>query len=245
MSRQLSSAAKVEVPTPAPVSEAKLVVVRGNGFNNWSRPGKDQYSVVKESLYNSRVKRAVDILGASALIALTAPLMGVVAVAIRTTSPGSALFRQRRLTAGGKVFTIYKFRTMKLDAEVKSGPVWAVTNDPRVTSLGRFLRKTRLDELPQLFNVLKGDMSLIGPRPERPEMADSIQENIPGFHRRLEVRAGLSGLAQVSHDYPDGMDSYKRKLAFDRLYVQKQSFLLDCAIAFKTIGVMITGKGAR
>jgi len=134
---------------------------------------------------------------------------------------------------------------MVCDAEANSGAVWAKKKDPRVTTLGRFMRKTRLDELPQLINVLIGDMSLIGPRPERPEFAMELQKEFSSFKKRYEVPAGLSGLAQVSANYADSMDSYKTKLSYDLIYVQKRSLLLDLKIALKTIIVIFTGSGAQ
>jgi lipopolysaccharide/colanic/teichoic acid biosynthesis glycosyltransferase len=130
-------------------------------------------------------------------------------------------------------------------AENSSGATFAHKKDPRVTAVGRFIRTTRLDELPQLFNVLRGDMSLIGPRPERPEIADQLSRNIRRFPKRLETKAGLTGLAQVIQGYPDGIHGYRRKLGLDLVYIKRQSLLTDLWIAAKTIGVVISGSGAR
>jgi lipopolysaccharide/colanic/teichoic acid biosynthesis glycosyltransferase len=130
-------------------------------------------------------------------------------------------------------------------AENGSGATFAHKKDPRVTSIGLFLRTTRLDELPQLFNVLRGDMSLIGPRPERPEIAEQLSRNIRRFPKRLRTKAGLTGLAQVIQGYPDGIHGYRRKLGLDLLYIKEQSLLMDLWIAAKTIGVVISGSGAR
>lgn len=190
-------------------------------------------------------KRLFDILGASVLLLFSLPLMLLVAIAVLLLSGRPVLFGQRRLTTGGREFTMWKFRSMSRDAEVKSGPVWATVNDPRVTPLGRFLRRTRLDELPQIFNVLAGDMSLVGPRPERPEMADKLRESLRWFDKRLEVKAGLTGLAQVEAGYSGDMDDYRDKLALDILYVRKKSILLDLIIGFKTIKVILSGSGSR
>ena len=190
-------------------------------------------------------KRVFDFVGASALLVVAAPIMAAVAVGVRATSDGPALFRQARLTEGGKVFMLIKFRSMRLDAEQQCGAVFACDGDARVTTLGRFLRKTRLDELPQLFNVLKGEMSLIGPRPERPEIARDLSAQIRGFHRRLRAKAGLTGLAQVIQGYPDDLAGYRRKLGLDLLYIRRRSLLLDLWIAAKTVGVVVTGSGAR
>lgn len=190
-------------------------------------------------------KRSFDLLGALLLLTLLLPVMILVAIAVKLTSRGPAIYVQRRLTRGGKVFSMFKFRTMRVDAEANSGPVWAQHHDPRITPIGRFLRASRLDELPQLVNVLLGDMSLIGPRPERPEMAAELAKELPDFNRRLEVRGGITGLAQVSSGYAACSQSYRRKLALDITYVNNRSLRLDCVIAAKTIAVMFTGFGAR
>ena len=171
--------------------------------------------------------------------------MVVLCISVRISSRGTAIFQQKRLTKDGQLFDMYKFRTMVADAEVKSGPVYAADSDPRVTKFGRFLRITRLDELPQLINVLIGDMSLIGPRPERPEMAQNLAQDLPSFHRRLEVKAGLSGLAQIQGGYASDVESYRKKLALDLLYIKNRGFLLDLKIAVRTILVIFTGFGAR
>ncbi len=191
------------------------------------------------------VKRAFDIFGSLALIIVFAPVMGISAVLVGATSRGPIIFRQQRLTRGGEEFTMYKFRTMRLDAEAGMGAVWASDADPRVTRVGRFLRLSRLDELPQLFNVLVGDMSLIGPRPERPELARQLEQEIPLFGRRIEVKAGITGLAQVASGYAASIGSYRTKLAFDIEYVENRSLALDLEIAWKTLKVMLTGAGAR
>ncbi len=191
------------------------------------------------------IKRGVDIAGAVTLGVTLTPVMIAVALAVRSTSPGPIIFRQKRLTEGGREFMLCKFRTMRQDAERETGAVVAQLHDLRVTGIGRFLRKTRLDELPQLWNVVCGDMSLIGPRPERPELAKNFEKRIRGFHRRLGVKAGLTGLAQVIQGYPEYTDGYRQKLALDILYIKKKSVLLDMWIAVKTIGVVMTGSGAR
>ena len=190
-------------------------------------------------------KRIIDITGSAFLLLTTAPVMLCVAAAVYVDSGRPVVYLQKRLTQGGRVFTIFKFRTMRKDAEAKSGAVWAQLKDPRITKIGHFLRITRLDELPQLFNVLLGDMSLIGPRPERPELAKELAKQFPSFNRRLEVKAGITGLAQVSSGYASSVDSYRRKLALDLLYIKKRCFLLDIQIALKTVIVILTGSGAR
>ena len=192
------------------------------------------------------LKRGIDIFSASLLLTALSPLMFVLIIAVRISSKGSAIFHQQRLTKDGRIFNMYKFRTMIFNAESSSGPVYSRgSEDPRITKFGRFLRITRLDELPQLINVLIGDMSLIGPRPERPEMAQELAKKLPSFHRRLEVKAGLTGLAQTEGGYADDVDSYRRKLAWDLLYIKNRGILLDIKIAIKTVLVIITGYGAR
>jgi len=190
------------------------------------------------------VKRGIDIFGALIVLAMVSPLMVFVGIGVRLTSKGNIIFTQKRLTKDGRAFDMYKFRTMVADAE-KNGPAYAQSADPRVTAFGRFLRISRLDELPQLINVLIGDMSLIGPRPERPEMALDLAEALPSFHRRLEVKAGLTGFAQIEGGYASDVESYRRKLALDLLYIKNRSLLLDVKIVFKTVLVILTGFGAR
>jgi lipopolysaccharide/colanic/teichoic acid biosynthesis glycosyltransferase len=190
-------------------------------------------------------KRIIDVIAASLLVVATMPLMLIVAALIKLTSPGPVLFLQNRLTQGGRTFRLIKFRSMVSNAEQAIGAQFASKNDPRVTRLGAFLRKTRLDELPQLINVLRGDMSLIGPRPERPELAGELAQNIRRFPNRLQIKAGLTGLAQVIQGYPDGISGYRRKLGLDLLYIRNQGPLLDLWIALRTITVMMTGSGAR
>lgn len=190
-------------------------------------------------------KRGIDIVGAAVLLIVLSPVMLVVAMAIKISSPGPVFFTQERLTKGGKTFRLVKFRSMVTDAECGSGATFASKNDPRITSIGGILRRTRLDELPQLFNVLRGEMSLIGPRPERPELAQRLSRSITRFPRRLAAKAGLTGLAQVIQGYPDGPEGYRRKLGLDLVYIKKQSLLFDLWIALKTVGVIVSGSGAR
>lgn len=191
------------------------------------------------------VKRGIDIFGAAALLIILFPLMILVACIVKFTSRGSIIYVQKRLTQGGKVFNMYKFRTMSQNAEAETGAVWAKDNDPRVTFIGKFLRLSRIDELPQLFNVLSGDMSLIGPRPERPELAEELAYRFPAFAKRLKIKAGITGLAQISSGYASDIDNYKKKLALDNLYINKRCIWLDFKIAVATLKVILTGKGAR
>jgi lipopolysaccharide/colanic/teichoic acid biosynthesis glycosyltransferase len=187
------------------------------------------------------VKYAFDLVLAAILLVVLAPILVVLMVLVKLTSRGPALYRQVRLGCNGRQFWIFKLRSMAHDCERESGPKWSPTNDPRVTHLGRFLRKTHLDELPQLWNVLRGDMSLIGPRPERPEFAMQLERVIPGYRDRLLVRPGVTGLAQVQLPPDTDIDSVRRKVEVDRYYIERMSLLLDLKIllatATKVVGV--------
>ena len=167
------------------------------------------------------------------LVALT-PLILVVAVLVRLASPGPAFYRQTRLGKGGRQFTIHKIRTMTHDCEAVTGAVWAARHDPRITPLGRLLRDSHIDELPQLWNVVRGQMSLIGPRPERPEIAAQLEKSLPEFSRRLSILPGLTGLAQVRLGADHDLDDSRAKLAHDLYYIQKLGFILDFRIALAT-----------
>ena len=187
------------------------------------------------------VKRIMDvILSFVSGLALALPMV-IIAILIKLDSPGPAIFRQERLGKDGKPFTIYKFRTMYLDAEA-DGPQWAKRNDCRCTPLGRFLRHTRLDELPQLWNILKGDMSIVGPRPERACFYSEFETYIHGFHYRLLVKPGLTGLAQVNGGYDLKPEE---KIMFDMEYIQKQSIEWDLKCILQTINLVFTHEGER
>lgn len=191
------------------------------------------------------LKRSGDILTSFFLLTILSPLMVVTYILVRLTSRGPALYFQERLTTNGRIFKIYKFRTMRVDAEKKTGAVLAEENDNRVTPIGKFLRKSRIDELPQFYNVLIGDMSLVGPRPERPEIAEELCKQFPGFDKRLLVKPGITGLAQVKNGYASTTDSYRQKLSWDLVYINNVSFLMDVKIALQTILVVLFGIGAR
>ena len=190
------------------------------------------------------LKRGVDFVAAMAILLLTTPLMALVALAVRWDSPGPAIFRQTRTGLLGKPFTMYKFRSMRLDAEA-NGAQWASDNDPRITKVGRFIRFTRLDELPQLYNVIRGDMSLVGPRPERPEMIEKLIEEIPYYMERHKVRPGITGWAQTSYAYTSTVEDTKVKLEYDLYYLKNQSMVLDFMILLRTFRVALGGVGAR
>jgi sugar transferase (PEP-CTERM system associated) len=168
-----------------------------------------------------------------------APVMLLVALAVKLTSHGPILYRQRRVGQHGVPFEVYKFRSMVADAEASTGAVWASRDDPRVTPVGRFLRKTRLDELPQLFNVVKGEMSIVGPRPERPEFVRTLSEQIPFYRQRHFVKPGITGWAQINHKYGDTLEDTITKLEYDLYYIKNLSPALDAVIMFHTAKVML------
>jgi sugar transferase (PEP-CTERM system associated) len=178
-------------------------------------------------------------------IIVSLPLMLVTAVAVRLTSRGPVLYRQVRVGVNGKPFTLYKFRSMRVDAEAKTGAVWARKDDPRITPVGRIIRKIRFDELPQLFNVLKGEMSIVGPRPERPEFVRTLSERIPYYRQRHAVRPGITGWAQISYKYGDTFEDTIIKLEYDLYYIKNMSFSLDLYIIFHTIKAMLLSRGAQ
>ena len=195
-----------------------------------------------DSLYLSRermiIKRVFDLLVAIPMLIILSPIMLLVAFLILVTDGRPILYTQERVTLNNKQMLLYKFRSMKKDAEKDTGAVWATENDPRVTELGRFLRKFWLDELPQLFNVIKGDMSLVGPRPERPIFIEQFSKEIPDFQYRLSVKAGVTGLAQVLGKYAT---SPENKIKFDLLYIKNSSLMFDIKILFETLKKIIMG----
>ena len=196
---------------------------------------KYYYNILKKKEQQIRIKRIFDLVMAVGLIIVLAPFMLAISVAIKMDSPGPVIFKQVRITTYGRKFYIYKFRTMVVDAEKKSGPVKAGDKDPRILPVGHFLRATRLDELPQLLNILKGDMSLVGPRPERPELAEIITKNIPEFSYRLKVKAGLTGYAQIYGKYCT--TSYD-KLKLDLTYIRNYSIWMDLKLILMTPKVL-------
>ncbi len=193
------------------------------------------------------LKPALDLALAMALILPAIPLMLLAMALVRLGSRGPLIYSQQRLGRGGKVFTIYKIRTMKPDCERDSGPVWSIPGDPRVTPIGRILRWSHLDELPQLVNILMGDMSLVGPRPERPELAAQLENDLADYRRRLAVRPGLTGLAQVQQASDTDLSSVRRKLNYDLLYIERIGPWLDSRLllgtALKCLGVPFAAIG--
>lgn len=188
------------------------------------------------------LKRLLDVIVALVGLLLVAPLLPLLAVLIKLDSPGPVFYRQKRLGQGGRVFELIKLRSMFTDAEA-NGPKWAEKYDTRVTRSGMFLRRTRLDELPQLFNILRGEMSLIGPRPERPEFVAELQQAIPFYRTRLTVKPGLTGWAQVNYDYGRSVDDALEKLRYDLYYLKHQSLQLDLVILLKTVSLILLLKG--
>lgn len=192
-----------------------------------------------------QVKRLFDLVVAYVGLAFALPWLAIAAFLIKIDSAGPVLYRQKRLGKDGRIFDIYKLRTMIPGAERASGAVWASKNDPRITRVGRVLRKLRMDEVPQLYNVIRGDMSFIGPRPERPEIARNLTRVIAGYEKRLAVKPGITGLAQVLHKYDETIEDVKKKVAYDLLYIRKMCFLTDLGIVARTFTVVATGKGAH
>jgi exopolysaccharide biosynthesis polyprenyl glycosylphosphotransferase len=178
-------------------------------------------------------------------LVLFLPVMLLVAVAVKLSSPGEILYRQRRVGRDGAVFTLYKFRSMQADAEAETGIVWASKDDPRVTKVGKFLRRMRLDELPQFFNVLRGEMSIVGPRPERPEFVQALSEQIPYYRQRHCVRPGITGWAQINHKYGDTLEDTVKKLEYDLYYIKHMSQAFDSYIMFHTVKAMLLSRGAQ
>ena len=190
-------------------------------------------------------QRAVDLVIASTLLVLSLPLWPFVALLVKLTSKGPVFFRQQRVGHWGKTFTILKFRTMHADAEAESGPVWSQPGDTRVTSVGPFLRASRLDELPQLWTILKGDMSVVGPRPERPYFVQTLRAKIPLYDARHSVRPGLTGWAQIRYAYGSTEEDAEEKLEYDLFYILNRSLTFYAAVLLETAKVLIFRRGGR
>jgi len=211
-----------------------------------------------------RARRVFDVAAATTGLVVLAPVMALVAIGIKLDSRGPIFYAQdrvginrrrrerrglragdgrRQIVNAGRPFRIYKFRTMRTDAEV-GGPQWATSGDPRITRVGRVLRKTRLDEIPQFWNVLQGDMTLIGPRPERPFFVNILQKEVPHYSKRLLVKPGITGMAQVNHKYDDSIESVRIKVKWDLRYIRSQGARSDLRILLRTIRTVLTGEGA-
>jgi sugar transferase (PEP-CTERM system associated) len=206
-------------------------LIFGDGFN--------------QGLARTSVKRLFDLVCAGALVALSSPVMLLAALAIKLDSRGPVLYRQERVGLNNRPFQVVKFRSMRTDAEKDGRAIWATHNDDRVTRVGRFIRLTRIDELPQLFSVLKGDMSLVGPRPERPIFVEQLTQQIPFYAVRHSVKPGVTGWAQVRYQYGATVEDSQNKLQYDLHYVKNHSLCMDLQILCETVHVVLTGKGAR
>jgi exopolysaccharide biosynthesis polyprenyl glycosylphosphotransferase len=201
-------------------------------FEDESVMGMSPFRISPE---NAFMKRIFDIIVSAIMLVVASPFMLITAILVKVTSPGPIIYKQTRITMNQREFSIYKFRTMRNDAEKTSGPQLATANDARITSVGKYLRKFRLDELPQIFNVFNGDMSIVGPRPERPFFVDQFNEEEPHYYLRHNVRAGITGYAQVYGKYAS---DYHSKLKFDLLYIKSYSLFLDAKILLQTIKIL-------
>ncbi len=206
-------------------------LIFGEGFN--------------QGFMRTAIKRVFDVLCGMALLVLSLPLMLVTMLAIAIDSRGPIFYRQERTGLNGKPFEVIKFRSMRSDAEQDGSPRWAQAADDRVTRVGRLIRRVRIDELPQLYNVLKGEMSMVGPRPERPFFVESLTKDIPFYAIRNSVKPGVTGWAQVRYEYGSTVEDAKQKLQYDLYYVKNHTLFLDLLIMFETVSVVLTGKGAR
>jgi exopolysaccharide biosynthesis polyprenyl glycosylphosphotransferase len=192
-----------------------------------------------------KFKRGMDIVLSAIGLLASSPLLLLAGMLIKLDSKGPIIYQQTRVGLNGEIFRIFKLRTMRNDAEKGTGAVWAAKNDTRVTRIGKFLRLSRIDEIPQLINVLKGEMSIVGPRPERPEMVRDFKTMITDYEKRLMVKPGITGLAQVVHKYDETIDDVKKKVKYDLLYIRRMCLLTDLNILAQTVGVVLTGKGAN
>ncbi len=219
------------------VPEASTMVLVTTGLFGWMvRFARRRFS---------EFKRVFDIVVSVLCLLVTAPLVMLTAILIKIVSPGPVFFTQERVGLNGIPFTMYKMRTMNVDAEKYSGAMWAQENDPRLIRFGRTIRKTHMDEIPQLINVLKGEMSIVGPRPERPVFVNKFSEEIVDYKKRLDAKPGITGLAQVWHKYDETIEDVKKKIKYDILYIKKMCLMVDIRILMNTIVVVLTGKGAR
>lgn len=254
------------VPAPPRATRARLIehvrpIERPRSVDGHSRDHPPHEEIIPRDRHE-RLNRAVNIALSAAGLLVALPLLFVVSVLIKLTSRGPILYTQTRVgldrrwrrtlairearieDLGGQVFTIYKLRTMRVDAERVSGAVWATENDPRVTPFGKFLRQYRIDELPQLWNVLRGDMNMVGPRPERPSIVARLRQDIPSYRCRHRVKPGLTGMAQINQKYDACLDDVRTKVNWDLTYIRRQSLWIDLRIMVKTVpSVLLKFKG--
>lgn len=196
----------------------------------------------RQGRISSALSRTLDLAGAAVALTLSAPVLALTAVAIKLDSQGPVLFKQERLGLGGEPFEVLKLRSMRTDAEAE-GPRFTSEHDDRITRVGSFIRKTRIDELPQLWNVLRGDMSFVGPRPERPEFVEAISERYPFFRLRCSVKPGVTGWAQIRHGYVNDLAGFEEKLALDLYYLKYRSFGMDLLVLWRTLKTLVTLQG--
>jgi sugar transferase (PEP-CTERM system associated) len=215
----------------------------------WLESIHPSWFVFSEGFHRSRlnlaVKRALDLSFGIFGLLISLPVMAIVATAVKLDSKGPAIFRQPRAGLGGKTFEVLKFRSMRVDAEQVNGAQWATKDDPRATRVGKFIRKFRLDELPQFINVIRGEMSFVGPRPERPVFVEQLRKEISYYDERHSVRPGVTGWAQVMYPYGANTEDAYRKLEYDLFYLKNMSIFFDCVIVLKTIRTVFTGNGGR
>ena len=227
------------LPGPADVLSGRMMFNQLYGF--------PMIRILAEPIppWEKNVKRLMDIVVSLFMLVVFSPLLLLIALAIKLNSKGPVLYIQERLGYRGRKFKLWKFRSMVSDAEKESGPVWADKNDHRITSVGGILRKLRLDELPQMFNILRGDMSLVGPRPERDFFVDQLKKKIPYYPLRLKVKPGLTGWAQIKHNYDRSLDDVREKLKYDLYYIENMSLKMDFKIMIATVFVVLGQKGAH
>jgi exopolysaccharide biosynthesis polyprenyl glycosylphosphotransferase len=193
--------------------------------------------------WEKKLKRLMDVLTSLIILIISLPVIIITAIAIKLTGRGPIFFKQERSGMNGNAFKIIKFRSMYEDAEENTGPVWSSKDDPRVTKVGKIIRRVRIDELPQMINVLKGQMSIVGPRPERPFFVEKLSQEIPYYKRRLKVRPGITGWAQVKHKYDESVEDVKIKLRYDLFYIENMSLRMDFKIIMRTVFVVLFGQG--
>jgi len=240
---KVESAVQADIPEVLPVDkkarapEPSTMVLFGSGFLGMVA------SFIRRTY--AVTKRVFDVVASFVGMIIVFPLVLLTALLVKLTSKGPVFYSQVRVGKDGSLFNMYKFRTMKVDAEKDTGPVWAQADDNRLTPVGGLLRKSHIDELPQFLNVLRGEMSLIGPRPERPKFVDEFKSKIPNYENRLSIKPGITGLAQVWHRYDETILDVKKKLRYDLLYIRKMCMWADFSIMLRTFRVVFTGEGAR